>query len=1027
MGLLSMTRSTDTFLSTQFGAGGTVYNFELLYTPTSTVNGNPEAPKLNFPYTHVSGEPDVQDLGDDKEVYRWNFQVRNNRTRDDSSLMLAVAKSFELNGASLDARTREVMDVPQWLRCFGMESLLGNGDFYTRWWNHNLRFYQRPADNRLVAIPWDIDSSFSLGYNTALWGSAPNNAGYTNRLRKVIEYPANLRTYYFQLLDLIATCYNPAYATRWAQHFATLTGDSSLNSFPDYIASRAAYVQSQIPANPVFNITTSNGLGFTANTNLVTLAGTAPYAVRWIVVNGELFEPGWPTTTTWSLQLALPAGSNTLSLQGLDVQGNPVMGSAGTIGVTVTVQADNPLGKVVINEIMFQPVVPGAEFVELFNASTTTAFDLNGWHLNGTGLTFSNATLLPPGGFLVVAADRTAFATAYGAAVPVAAEFPGHLQLDGETLSLIKPGATPAEDVIVDRVRYENAAPWPAAAAGGGLSLQLTDPSQDNSRVSNWSDGGSWRYFTYTARIGASRLTLFFDSSGGDVYLDDLMIVPGSVPGVGASQVLNGNFESTLTPPWYFSGIAATSHLTNGLAHSGSQSLHLIFTPGVAGLTTFYQDMIPVVTNATYTLSCWYRPGLSGKVLTLRAGSNFQGKPSLNSTGPTPGTTNSAQQSLAPYPPLWLNEALPQNLQGATDGAGRHEPWVELYNAGSNALSLAGFALADNYINLSEWTFPSNAVVQAGQRLVVWADGQPQRSTSSEFHTSFRLAPTNGSVALSRLLSGTNQLLDYLNYQGVSADSSYGDIPDGQPFYRQTMHYATPGAPNNGAAAPLVVWINEWMAQNTSFLADPADGQFDDWFELYNPGSTEVDLGGCFLTDNLTNKFQFKIPNNGHYTIPPGGYLLVWADGETTQNSSNRAHLHVSFNLRAAGEAIGLFAADGTQIDAVTFGQQTANVSMGRAPDGSPNIIFMPLPSPGARNPSPSPKPDITDIAVTGGNVVLTFTSQPGLRYRVQFKGTLEAPQWTDLPGDVLASGTTSTKTDAPGGSQRFYRVMDVP
>ncbi|HXJ74985.1 MAG TPA: CotH kinase family protein, partial [Candidatus Dormibacteraeota bacterium] len=32
------------------------------------------------------------------------------------------------------------------------------------------------------------------------------------------------------------------------------------------------------------------------------------------------------------------------------------------------------------------------------------------------------------------------------------------------------------------------------------------------------------------------------------------------------------------------------------------------------------------------------------------------------------------------------------------------------------------------------------------------------------------------------------------------------------------------------------VFINEWMAENTSFIADPADGLYDDWFELYNPG-----------------------------------------------------------------------------------------------------------------------------------------------------------------------------------------------
>ena len=44
--------------------------------------------------------------------------------------------------------------------------------------------------------------------------------------------------------------------------------------------------------------------------------------------------------------------------------------------------------------------------------------------------------------------------------------------------------------------------------------------------------------------------------------------------------MLNGDFEVPLSPPWFFSGLATNSHLTNGLAHSGRQSLHLVFAPG---------------------------------------------------------------------------------------------------------------------------------------------------------------------------------------------------------------------------------------------------------------------------------------------------------------------------------------------------------------------------------------------------------------------------------------------------------------
>lgn len=46
----------------------------------------------------------------------------------------------------------------------------------------------------------------------------------------------------------------------------------------------------------------------------------------------------------------------------------------------------------------------------------------------------------------------------------------------------------------------------------------------------------------------------------------------------------------------------------------------------------------------------------------------------------------------------------------------------------------------------------------------------------------------------------------------------------------------------------------------------------------------------------------------------------------------------------------------------------------------------------------------------------------------MQFTETLGAAVWTDLPGDVSATGNTATKTDNMGtGASRFYRILVVP
>ena len=120
--------------------------------------------------------------------------------------------------------------------------------------------------------------------------------------------------------------------------------------------------------------------------------------------------------------------------------------------------------EVVINEIMYHPVTPGAEFVELHNRSTTTAFDLAGFRLDGAGFEFASGTWIAPGGFLVLAADRHAFASAYGITPLVTGEFSASLDNAGETLSLLGPAPVGDGESLVDLVHYEPTAPWPEAA-----------------------------------------------------------------------------------------------------------------------------------------------------------------------------------------------------------------------------------------------------------------------------------------------------------------------------------------------------------------------------------------------------------------------------------------------------------------------------------------------------------------------------------------------------------------------------------
>ncbi|MBN2592508.1 MAG: CotH kinase family protein, partial [Sedimentisphaerales bacterium] len=141
--------------------------------------------------------------------------------------------------------------------------------------------------------------------------------------------------------------------------------------------------------------------------------------------------------------------------------------------------------------------------------------------------------------------------------------------------------------------------------------------------------------------------------------------------------------------------------------------------------------------------------------------------------------------------------------------------------------------------------------------------------------------------------------------------------------------------------------INEFMASNNNSTKDP-QGQYDDWIEIYNYGVDVVDIGGMYLTDNLSDPVKWQIPadNPAMTTIEPGSYLLIWADGDISDSG-----LHANFKLDAGGEEIALFKNNGTtMIDSVVFGEQTSNISYGRYPDGADNWRYFGSPSPAAEN-----------------------------------------------------------------------------
>jgi hypothetical protein len=443
-------------------------------------------------------------------------------------------------------------------------------------------------------------------------------------------------------------------------------------------------------------------------------------------------------------------------------------------------------------------------------------------------------------------------------------------------------------------------------------------------------------------------------------------------------------------------------------------------------LTNILAEGLPA--NTTCTLSFWYYSAGSG-TLNAYLNAGFRANLALGAGGGTtarftPGAPNSVAASLPPLPPLYLNEVQPENLTGPADNFGEREPWIELHNAGAATVALDGLFLANQFTNLLQWPFPPGAIIRPGEYVLIWADGEPEETAGTNWHANFRLSATNGAVALTLAVSNTVVVLDYLDYAGVAADRSFGAWPEDQTSYRQTFHYATPRATNNPALPPPTLFLNEWMAANTRAVADPADGDYDDWFEIFNPNPEAVNLEGFFLTDNLSNPTKFRVPAGS--VAPAQGFRLVWADEETGQTRPG-GDLHVNFKLSQSGEALGLYAPDGTRIDSVVFGPQTDNVSQGRHPDGAATLYFMTTPTPRAPNVLrlPPQPPVLTAVRLEpGGALTFTFATQPGYLYQVEYAGNLDDANWHPLGVAQAGTGAPIVVADPVGAlPRRFYRV----
>jgi hypothetical protein len=503
-GQLLVARYDDVFLESQYenGGEGTRFKYELIYYSTLTVDGNPESLKLApgsarsgvFPVRGV----DMPYMGDDADAYRWYYLIRNNRDRDDFSAIIALNDALRSSssavGGTLDQLTQQTMDVDQWMRLFAFQSLAGINDTFNQGLQHNLQFYVRPSDQRVIALPWDMDHSLHQPTTMGIYGTG-------SRLTRVINIPTNRRVFQQHLLDIIETSYNEEYLQPWVAHLATRAEQNVTSEIMSYVRSRRAFVLGRLDAEIPFEITTPGKDSLVVDSAHVTLEGKGWIDVREIQLDGQPLPVEWIDGQTWRALVPLKSGTQTVTLTAVNLRGQAV----GTAQATITTSVIDPLRTGLrVTELNYHPSDPVAaelqagwtdpeafEFVELTNVSEH-ALRLSGVKFvrqapdgssSGIGFSFPDVEL-PAGGSVVIVQDTGAFAARYGSAVVPLGEYEGRLSNGGERLRLVGPG-----DEVIQEFAYDDE--WFASTDGGGATLETR--AADVSDRDAWGNASIWR------------------------------------------------------------------------------------------------------------------------------------------------------------------------------------------------------------------------------------------------------------------------------------------------------------------------------------------------------------------------------------------------------------------------------------------------------------------------------------------------------------------------------------------------------
>ncbi|MDD3402956.1 MAG: lamin tail domain-containing protein [Hespellia sp.] len=309
-----------------------------------------------------------------------------------------------------------------------------------------------------------------------------------------------------------------------------------------------------------------------------------------------------------------------------------------------------------------------------------------------------------------------------------------------------------------------------------------------------------------------------------------------------------------------------------------------------------------------------------------------------------------AALAVAPVQGIYASEYVPETLSSAStvvineiesSASDKGNDWIEIINIGDTAVDISGWFVSDdkgieNLADGSTWKIEDGTTIAAGAVMVLEQD--------TDFGFGLGKADTAG------LYDGNSQLLDSYAWTG-HANGTYARVPDGiGEFVDQE---ATKGQLNSTAGVPGEGGENTGTGK---LVINEINSAPDDWVELMNAGTADLDVSGYEIRDN-SDDHRFKIAAG---TTVKAGELLLIKDttvgevyNDTTQTYSS-GEFQTAFGM-GSGDSIRIYDTQGALLDEyswtehASYNGQESEASYGRYPDGTGEFAVMPE-TPGSAN-----------------------------------------------------------------------------